>query len=792
MAHVFISYNRQDSAFARELHNRFTAAGIPVWMDQLLHAGDDWRTEIDTAIREAFAMVVIVTDAARRSPYVTYEWACAWGANVRVLPVMLEHLDDLHPRLATLHHRDFTDPDHLPFAQLIDDLHHFREEYEAQHQHQHMPRAVQQAFEELEHYRQDARLQALDGLARMQHPAAFEALKRAANSAFHEDVRMIAALRVVQRTPDHCAAVLPRLKAVFESRDRALRDQALEALRAVRDPDAVPDLVALHDQHGGPVRAAVDGVIAHMGGEAVPGLMVLLRDGDDAVQQTVAQMLIQIGSPAVPLLEDALRHDHTAVRFIAAHILGEIGNPEVVPAMIDILDHADIHLKRLLVYALGRLNDPRAIPALITRLDDRDMQTVAATVEALGRLGAQQAVPALCHVVHRPEPTLKLAAVQVLGRLRDNRATPTLIEALGAYPDPQFLMAAVEALGQLDAPDAIAALSDLLHHDSPTLRRAVVRALSAHSTPDTVPGLHHAISDPDPQIAHSAATALIALADRDQLVEIVQAARELPLESRRALVEQMYTRGADAVPALLAAITDSDPAVRRVASQGLAAVGNDAVIEGVLALLRGDYPEELLHVFVDTLKAIQREGVLFGLVTLLPDASPALSAVVHEVFQRRGLLAAGPLSEMLHDARIDPVLRPHIVELLGYTHDESMIPEVQPLLNAPDVALRRAAVRTLGRLEAYEVVPQLIAMLYTDADDDVRAAAETALEHIGTDAAINALRRWRSPGSTSPLRRLDDQQHSPRWLRSRFNIAPDRDDTPHDDSGGDSPHDLPD
>lgn len=791
MAHVFISYNRRDSAFAQELHDRLVAAGIPVWMDQLLHAGDDWRTEIDLAIREAFALVVIVTDAARQSPYVTYEWACAWGANVRVLPVMLEHLDNLHPRLATLHHRDFTDPDHRPFEQLIGDLRHFQEEHEAQRQHQHMPRAVQQAFEELEHYRQDARLQALDGLARMQHPAALEALRQAANTGFHADVRMIAALRVVQRTPERCADVLPRLQSALEDDSPALRSEALDALRRVRDPEAVPDLVALHDHHGDTVRAAVDAVITGMGGEAVPGLMVLLRDGDDAVQQTVARMLIQIGDPAVPLLEDALRHDHTAMRFIAAHILGEIGNPDVVPAMIEIVDHADIHLKRLLVYALGRLNDPRAIPALITRLDDRDMQTVAATVEALGRLRAQDAVPALCHVVHRPEPTLKLAAVQVLGRLGDNRAAPTLIEALDTYPDPQFQMAVVEALGQLDAPDALAALSGMVHHENPTLRRAVVRALSAHSTPGSVPGLCHAIHDPDPQIAHSAAAALIALADREQLVAIVRAARELPVESRRALVERLSTRGAEAVPALLHAITDVDLGVCRVASGTLAGVGNREALEGLLDLLRGNYPEDLLRVFVDALKAIQHEGALYTLVTLLPEAGPTLRAVVHDVFQRRGLLAAGPLLEMLDDAQLDAALRPHVIELLGYTHSDDAIDALNPLLSAPDVGLRRAAVVALGRLEAYEVVPQLIAMLYTDADAQVRAEVEVALERIGTDTAINALRRWRSPGSTSPLRRLDEQDHSAPWLRNRFNIPPHEDrqgplDREPDDQGDDS------
>lgn len=484
MAHVFISYQRQDSHFARVLRSRIVAAGMDVWMDDVLHAGEDWRTTIDDAIREAFTLIVIVTSAAKRSEYVTYEWACAWGANVHVLPVLLERVP-LHPRLDTLQRYDFSNPAAQPFDLLIEDLRHLRDRDAAQRRDQDVPLQVTYAVEELNAFKIEDRHHALDVLAAIPHPAAFTALKDAVTSAFYDDVRLLAALRVIERDPAHCAMALPLLAATFSDTangqpatlDRDLVENILDALHDVRDPDAVPDLIALHNSGDDYTHRVIRHAVEQMGASAVQPLMALLHDSDDNVQQTVSRLLIAIGDDAVPVLIEALRTSHTVVRFIAAHILGEIGSAEAVPAMIEAMDRSDTHLQRVLVYALGRMADERAIPALITRLDDRDVQTVAATVEALSRMEAQEAVPALCHVVHRPEPTLKLAAIQALGRLGDPRAAETLIDAL-KYEELQFQLVVVEALGRIRAEKAVPTLIDMLYTNQDlTVQNAVEKAL---------------------------------------------------------------------------------------------------------------------------------------------------------------------------------------------------------------------------------------------------------------------------------------------------------------------------
>ena len=121
---IFISYNHNDGDFAEILINRVAEAGFKAWVDQeKLNAGEDWRVDIDQAIKNAFALIVIMTPEAKASEYVAYEWSFVWGAGVKVIPILLKQTT-LHPRLATLQYLDFTNRLSRPWQKLIEALKH--------------------------------------------------------------------------------------------------------------------------------------------------------------------------------------------------------------------------------------------------------------------------------------------------------------------------------------------------------------------------------------------------------------------------------------------------------------------------------------------------------------------------------------------------------------------------------------------------------------------------------------------------------------------------------------------
>jgi tetratricopeptide (TPR) repeat protein len=117
--HVFISYQHDDNDFAEALIHRVEKEGFTPWIDQdSLSPGEDWREGIDQAIREAFALIVIMSPSARASEYVTYEWVFAWGCGIKVIPVMFKYTS-LHPRLKSLQYLDFTNRSARPWGELM-------------------------------------------------------------------------------------------------------------------------------------------------------------------------------------------------------------------------------------------------------------------------------------------------------------------------------------------------------------------------------------------------------------------------------------------------------------------------------------------------------------------------------------------------------------------------------------------------------------------------------------------------------------------------------------------------
>jgi hypothetical protein len=122
MGHIFISYDHEDIDFAENVKHEIENAGFTAYMDKDgLHAGDNWRREIDQAIRESSALIVIMTPNAKNSEYVNYEWAFAFGAGRKVIP-LLRKSTEKHPRLEDIQYRDFTGSGTRPWDKLIEDL----------------------------------------------------------------------------------------------------------------------------------------------------------------------------------------------------------------------------------------------------------------------------------------------------------------------------------------------------------------------------------------------------------------------------------------------------------------------------------------------------------------------------------------------------------------------------------------------------------------------------------------------------------------------------------------------
>ena len=88
MARVFLSYARDDAEFAKRLAGLIGQAGHQVWWDREIHGGSHFSNEIDKALQDAEAVLVLWTEVSIKSAWVQDE-AAEGRDSGRLVPAVL-------------------------------------------------------------------------------------------------------------------------------------------------------------------------------------------------------------------------------------------------------------------------------------------------------------------------------------------------------------------------------------------------------------------------------------------------------------------------------------------------------------------------------------------------------------------------------------------------------------------------------------------------------------------------------------------------------------------------------
>lgn len=89
MASVFLSYDHEDVASAARIASALENAGYSVWWDRQIHGGAEFQSEIERAVEEADAVVVLWSKRAIKSAWVRDE-AAEGRDEGKLIPVLLE------------------------------------------------------------------------------------------------------------------------------------------------------------------------------------------------------------------------------------------------------------------------------------------------------------------------------------------------------------------------------------------------------------------------------------------------------------------------------------------------------------------------------------------------------------------------------------------------------------------------------------------------------------------------------------------------------------------------------
>jgi HEAT repeat protein len=251
------------------------------------------------------------------------------------------------------------------------------------------------------------------------------------------------------------------------------------------------------------VREAAAAAFCRMDVDAVTETLLALIEDSSFPPRIALTIARATPHPALhPFIVRCLSDASPSIRRAAVEALARQPTVDVVGTVEPLLRDPDVDVRRAVVKVLGGLRS-RRVRQLLTEQAETDPDTLLEAVHALGELGDTTVIPFLTAIFDREGAVTKLAIVEALSEIDDLATEPFFVRQLG-NPDPALRRAVVLALGDTRWPSATRQLAPVARDADEAVRSAVAEALGKLGDPGA--------SDALTRLAHDTSRAVAALA----------------------------------------------------------------------------------------------------------------------------------------------------------------------------------------------------------------------------------------------------------------------------------------
>lgn len=397
------------------------------------------------------------------------------------------------------------------------------------------------------------------------------------------------------------------------------------------------------------------------------------------------------------------------------------GNAQEIIRVLHESESRDV--RRRAAQILGRMDDHKDRDDMITALvravqEDESDAVIAAAVDALDELG-QDALEELI---------TSMADIDLGDDAADWVKTKAFVRALNAEL-PELRMAAANAIGELEVPDAVPKLAERFEDPDPRVRARAARACRNIGDARATQPLTGLLGDPKVAVRVEAAEALGRIGNRQALQALLQLYDDDSEQVRRIAVRGFGKfRNDRPVEYLAEALTDESAAVRRTAVFSLIELLSNVptekshqIREAVVQQLSASEDTSVIDPLVEILdagtKAAQRRNTawLLGRVMESDENREAIDALVGT------LEDGGKMTKQFAATSLAEV---------GGTYTEQELLKVAKDSNQ-DTTARAQAVFTLGKIGDEDTAEEIERLLDSTDDEQVRQRAFSALSKLG-------------------------------------------------------------
>jgi HEAT repeat protein len=171
--------------------------------------------------------------------------------------------------------------------------------------------------------------------------------------------------------------------------------------------------------------------VAELGADGVQPLVELLNNGTPDKQLAAVKALSEINDPRIPqLMQHALNKSSAMVRLVALDTLAQLADPSTAESVHRLFKDQASNIRAAAVGTAVSFRDKSVLPMLLPMLRDISWEVRLEVVKALGKLGDATAVQGLCRALQDPDHDVRENAAQSLGKLGDPRSVQPLVLAL--------------------------------------------------------------------------------------------------------------------------------------------------------------------------------------------------------------------------------------------------------------------------------------------------------------------------------------------------------------------------
>ena len=485
--------------------------------------------------------------------------------------------------------------------------------------------------------------------------------------------------------------------------DSTLREVALSALGASRNPEALPVLVRKTREGGSRPKEkallalsellhsqpALEPAPAELGaGEIIP----LLQNPKDLIRLAAIRVLSRIRAPEVlEILFPLLASENEEERSLARAAISRLG-VDPLQSLIRRYPKLKEEERSRLIELLGNFDSQGSPPfdsqreklirSVLVSPGAGGKEKIEAALAA-GRLGLAGLVPELTHLLEEIESELSAAALSALRLISENNKKLVVKEILCRLQDGSECVQrnSIILMGEIQAREALGQVVLALKAESPTVREAAAIALAELRSPAAEANLILSLADEDPRVRVAAARALGQLGQEKSIEPLLHALKDEDLWARTSVVEalgRIGPRDLRVIQALSRELEKGEGPAAEAAVRALAGGGGSKIRPALLQALRAPDPEVIVAA-LESLSPFQ-EGEVSPDLLLSLLSHPAFNVrlrlvqALKDLAIRKDPTISRALQERL-EIEEDPLVREAVLALLRGTKGNARFPD---------------------------------------------------------------------------------------------------------------------